>query len=132
MPETKTKRAVVCQRCGAVYPPDYYEQWGRKYGRGLGPDPVCEAMRSKYDRPFNINPQHPEKAMFPLQVCKGVMVNQDVPADTESFILAINDPGYKIRSDIMRNRQRAKIPALDSHLRTAEKALASQKQVVGW
>jgi len=131
MNEVKTKKAVVCQRCGCAYPPDYYEQWGRRYGRGLGPDPVCEALRSKYDRPFTVNPNAPGRAMFPLQVCKGVMVNQDVPIDTEMMVLGVNDRMYALRAPIMQKRQRAHSAALDAHLTSVETA-AKKIKIVNW
>lgn len=120
MNEKKTIRVVRCDRCGLCYPSDYFEQWGRKYGRGLGKNPVCEGLASNYSRPVlpqGFIPQSPDQIMHPLHVCKGTMTSCDVSSDEAAAnapVIATTDKSMRVRAEIMRNHQREKSPALDA------------------
>lgn len=39
-----TVKAYRCNRTGLMFPADYVDQWGIKYGIGLGSKPVSEAL----------------------------------------------------------------------------------------
>lgn len=43
--------AYMCSSTGLYFPADYVEEWGRKYGHGLGPMPVSECWESMYEGP---------------------------------------------------------------------------------
>jgi hypothetical protein len=111
---------VKCQRCGAVFPGDYQDQWGRKYGRGLGREPKCEALSSKYHRPI-ARPKSGFLPMHPLGVCRGLVLPVMLPADTETMIPAATDPGMVRRAPIMREIQRKKSNALAAQLAMYER-----------
>jgi hypothetical protein len=114
------KEFVKCQRCGAVFPEDYIDQWGRKYGRGLGREPKCEALSSKYHRPIAV-PRSGFLPMHPLGVCRGLVLPVTLPADTETMILATEDPCMQKRAPLMREIQRGKSPALAAQLAMYER-----------
>ena len=108
-----------CNKCGAVYPDDYYEEYGRKYGKGLGRPPVCEALSSKYDRPLKSNINAPEKTMFPICNCRGTMSLSTIDdKDYTPLVLADEDKGYHIRGPSMQMIQAAKSAELTTHLKT--------------
>ena len=116
-----------CNKCGAVYPSDYFEQYGRKYGKGIGRPPVCEALSSKYHRPLVIDKNKPHLAAFPLNVCKGQMSLTTADEQSiETMILADNDRNFEVRAPIMQLIQTDKSPELTSHLKTV---VASYKAV---
>lgn len=98
-----------CSRTGMLYPPDYIEQWGRKYGIGLGCTPVSEALVNVYTSPLVANEAHPELTMYPVSNCFAqvdfVILDKEPPADRIP-ILAIDDPNMQARAEIMRSRQR--------------------------
>jgi len=108
-----------CNKCGAVYPDDYYENYGRRYGKGLGRPPVCEALSSKYDRPLKTNLNFPEKTMYPLCYCRGTMSLSTIDEkDYTPLVLADDDKGFNIRAPIMQIIQAGKSGALMTHLQT--------------
>jgi len=43
--------AFACNHSGLLLPGDYVKEFGRKYGIGLGKDPVSEVLDSDYDTP---------------------------------------------------------------------------------
>ena len=119
MNKPTTVRVARCDRCGLCYPDDYFTQWGRKYGRGLGIKPVCEGLASKYNRPstpqgMNI-PGIPrlsaDAVMHPLGRCRGSMTLVDVSEAEELEnrpILAVGDKGMAQRVPVLKARQRVK------------------------
>jgi hypothetical protein len=120
------KDFVKCCSCGMVFPADYFENWGRKYGKGLGPAPVCEALSTDYQKGFNAPQSNPELAMYPVGVCKGQVIPVSLPEETETAILADNDPFMTQRGAIMREVQRNKRPELKVHLEKIEAAIAGK------
>jgi len=40
--------AFICNHSGLYLPGDFIKEWGRKYGIGLGPNPVSEVLDSDY------------------------------------------------------------------------------------
>jgi hypothetical protein len=116
------KKAYVCQSCGSIYPADYADQWGRKYGHGLGSMPVCEALNSRYDLPVGVDLRYPENASHPVGVCKGVVILQDVDDKAEYNILAVDDPYMVKRAPIMQKIQLERSTALRLHLTTVANA----------
>ena len=66
-----------CNKCGAVYPSDYFEQYGRKYGKGIGRPPVCEALSSKYHRPLVIDKKQASPGRLPSQCLQGADVSHN-------------------------------------------------------
>lgn len=100
-----------CARTGMYYPDDYVEQWGRKYGIGLGPKPVSEALVSSYHMSIAIPDGAAEKAMHPLECCQAQMdyvdkiPAMDIQGGKDQTILACNDPDMRIRADLMRDKQ---------------------------
>lgn len=99
--------AFRCARTGLYFPDDYIEQWGRKYGIGLGPEPISEALTNRYDLPIG-EAKDPKKTMHPVGNCRSqvdyVSVNQK-EFDSRKAVLAVDDPDMNERGRIMRSRQ---------------------------
>jgi hypothetical protein len=91
-----------------LYPADYIEQWGRKYGIGLGPVPVSEALVNCYQSPLIHNTTDPTQTMYPVAVCRAQvdLVDIDNPTTGEIAVIALADPNMEVRAEIMRGRQR--------------------------
>lgn len=116
-----TVNVYKCNKCGSLYPADYFEEWGRKYGIGLGKVPVCEALNSDYQSGMAVNPRQPEKASFPLENCGGTLFLTTM-SETESKpisynIPAVGDEDMSIRAPLMQLIQAGKRPELNSHLK---------------
>ena len=111
------KTVYQCTKCGTMYADDYEREWGRKYGHGLGPSPVCEALDSQYCKPIVWPEGSPELAMHPVGVCRGMVIPQLVDEGTPTAILAIEDPFMQKRSKLMQSKQRENSPELDVHLK---------------
>ena len=99
-----------CSRTGMCYPDDYVEQWGRKYGIGLGPTPVSEALVSEYNGPIaQVSDQN--MLMHPLATCKAQIdyiekvSAEDIAAGKDKPILAVDDPLIMTRGPMMRAKQ---------------------------
>jgi len=96
-----------CARTGLLYPPDYVENWGRKYGIGLGKEPISEALTNQYDMPV-AHARDTKNTMHPVGVCRSQV--DFIEVSEEEFeqrkaILAIDDPDMQQRGQIMRNKQ---------------------------
>lgn len=101
-----TVQAFKCMRTGLLFPADYVEQWGRKYGIGLGDVPVSEALTNNYYSKSARNSDG--KEMYPVASCRaGIQMVEvdDKDFEKEKAVLAIDDPGMGIRGPIMRARQ---------------------------
>lgn len=98
-------KAFRCSRTGLLFPADYVEEWGKKYGIGLGPVPVSEALVNDYHRaPVG----EAETGMHALSVSRAQVDLVDVKE--EEFIeleaiLDIEDPSMKKRAPLMRAKQ---------------------------
>lgn len=102
--------AFRCSRTGLYFPADYVEQWGRKYGDGLGPVPVSEALVNAYDQPIPDTGRVGE-AMHPLAVCRAqVDLVQITESEYESkrAIIDKHDPAMTERAALMREKQTLK------------------------
>lgn len=103
-----------CSRTGMLYPADYVELWGKRYGIGLGTIPVSEALTNEYQSPLIPNSERPLETMYPVAVCRAQVDLVEIPDDSDLLkpengkipVLAIDDPNMSIRSEIMRTRQR--------------------------
>jgi hypothetical protein len=99
--------AYRCARTGLYYPGDYAEQWGRKYGKGLGPTPVSEALVNIYQSPVPQSKQA-EFTMHPIAACSAqvdlVQIDEAEYAANRA-VLQDDDPDYRIRAPLMRQRQ---------------------------
>lgn len=97
-------KAFRCSRTGVLFPADYIEEWGRKYGIGLGPEPVSEALVNDYYR--EVVGDH--SGMHGLSVCKSQVDLVEVSEDefrANEAILDIDDPKMKVRAELMRSKQ---------------------------
>ena len=99
--------AFRCSRTGVLYPADYVEEWGRKYGIGLGPVPVSEALTNTYDAPV-AEAKADMRTMHPVAVCQAqvdlVNVTEEEFAE-KAAVLHNDDPDYDVRARIMRGKQ---------------------------
>lgn len=99
--------AFRCSRTGLYYPSDYVEEWGRKYGHGLGPVPVSEALINNYDSPV-CDGRSTDQTMHSLSTSKAqidfVMV-EEAEYKSKMAILAIDDDGMSKRAPLMRDKQ---------------------------
>jgi len=98
-----------CARTGLLFPGDYIEQWGKKYGIGLGSEPVSEALVNMYEFPIARHKDDPMLSSHPVAVCRAQvdlidLTEKQASAETKA-ILAINDVRMERRSAIMRERQ---------------------------
>lgn len=97
--------AFKCLRTGLLYPADYYEEWGRKYGVGLGPVPVSEAFVNMYtQKTCGVG----EKEMFPFGRCFAqvqLVTVTDAEYNEKKAITDLEDPSYSARNAVMQARQ---------------------------
>jgi len=108
-----------------LYPADYVEQWGRRYGIGLGPVPVSEALVNCYESKIGAS-EDPMKTMHPVAVCRAQvdlvhLEDDDKDLQTKIAIIAIDDIHMEDRAEIMRMRQRVHSSEM-SRIYEAEKA----------
>ena len=102
-------KAFRCSWSGLLYPADYFKEWGRKYGLGLGPVPVSEALNSRTDLPCCI-PEggSMEAAMHPIEVTMAQLDLVEVSEEeynANRAILASEDPRMEKRARILRGKQ---------------------------
>lgn len=100
--------AYKCASTGLLFPADYIEQWGRKYGIGLGPVPCSEAWESNYEMPVSSAPrdiQNGNQIGHSIRVC-GLPVFPVEVTEQEfqagKAILNSEDPNGRKRWDIIR------------------------------
>jgi len=89
------------------FPADYVENWGKKYGIGLGSEPISEALTNRYDVPI-AEAADGKRTMHPVGVCRAQVDLVDVPEEVAAermAVLAIDDPNMNRRASIMRDRQ---------------------------
>jgi len=100
--------AYRCSSTGLLFPSDYIEQWGRKYGIGQGPVPCSEAWESNYEMPVSPAPRDIQSAsqlghgirvcgapVFPVEVSEAEFAR-------DKAILHSEDPKGTRRWDIVR------------------------------
>lgn len=94
-----------CSRTGLYFPGDYCENWGKKYGFGLGPEPVSEALVNDYHHKVDHTNQPP---MHPVAVCRAQVDCMDVSEEeyeAHKAILVADDPQMIQRAKIMQDKQ---------------------------
>lgn len=105
-------KAFRCSRTGMMFPADYVENWGSKYGIGLGPVPISEALVNDYHRgPVGDS----ESGMHPLAVSRAQVDLVDVKEEEfieNEAILDIDDTSFKRRAPLMRAKQLVKSNAM--------------------
>lgn len=98
-------KAFRCSRTGMMFPADYVENWGSKYGIGLGPVPISEALVNDYHRgPVGGS----DSGMHPLSVSRAQVDLVDVKEEEfieNEAILDIEDPSMRRRAPLMRAKQ---------------------------
>lgn len=109
-------RYFRCSRTGVLFPPDYVENWGKKYGIGLGATPISEALINCYESGIGSNPRDPLMSMFPVAVCRAQvdlvdLTDEQVKGETIA-VIALDDPDMNERAELMRTRQRANSPEM--------------------
>lgn len=128
--------AYRCARTKLYYPDDYVEQWGRKYGIGMGPVPLSEAMVIDYDGKFVVNERDAALSMHATGCCRAQV--DLVQIEEEEFysnqaITDQEDPGFVKRGEIMRDKQKIKSAAAmryygDTEIAEAKNRLSMRKE----
>lgn len=117
--DLQSKKKTLLFRCagsGLYFPGNYVEQWGRKYGIGLGPNVLSECLETDWNAPCAVpeNLRTPEQIMFPVkqgghQVDAYIVPTEQIEAqfaDFDSFaVVAKLDPYIVKRGMIVRNKQ---------------------------
>jgi len=120
--ESKAVKVWVfrCSRTGMLYPSDYVEEWGKKYGIGLGPIPISEALVNNYQSPPIAGDIG--DSMHPVGNCHSqvdlVQVTQ-AEFDAKRAILQADDPRMHSRAAAMKKRQMVHSRAMKSLYPTA-------------
>ena len=113
-----------------LYPPDYVEEWGRRYGIGLGSTPVSEALTNRYD--IDIAPSRDEnQSMHPVGVCRAQIDLVDVSEEewrNKAAVIAIDDISMDRRAQIMRDNQLVKSPKMISMFPEASRVVAEKRK----
>lgn len=120
-------KAFRCSRTGVLFPEDYVEEWGRKYGIGLGPTPISEALVNDYHRPVCGDG---ESAMHALSNCRSQVDLVEVTEEefeAGKAILEIDDVGMRKRGPFMRDKQLMKSIALRNKF--PEQIAAAEKRL---
>jgi hypothetical protein len=111
---------MKCYRCshsGKLLPPDYKANWGIFYGHGLGTEPVSECLDSNMRSKVNLTRANytcsPQEFMFPFHITHAKIELVDVPEKEYNnpdnrLILAIDDPDFRRRAEILRKNQKGK------------------------
>lgn len=101
--------AYRCSHSGKYYPADYIKEWGRKYGIGMGPEPVSECLDTDYNMPLAVPDRGGmENAMHPVGFTHGqvdfVMV-EEAEYNANRLITQLEDPYMEKRAQVLRNNQ---------------------------
>lgn len=129
------KPAFRCTHSGLLLPGDYVKEWGRKYGIGLGPQPVSEVLDSDYDTapPSLTNDvESIEQIMHPVgpsfaQVDFLMVAPSELTTD-HLAVLDLEDRKMRKRSNIIMKRQ---LQNPRSRLRGLHAAFTSQFNTTG-
>jgi len=104
-------QAFRCSHSGLYFPGDYVKQWGRKYGIGLGSQPVSEILNTQDHMEISRNLDRPNLSMKPMEVTKAQIDYVEIEQadyDANKAVIALDDPDYAIRSQIVRQKQKDK------------------------
>jgi hypothetical protein len=104
--------AFRCGHSGLYLPADTAKEWGRKYGIGLGSDPVSPVLNTDYDTaPPDITPdiRRIDQIMHPVYVCRAqldfVMVPSAKAFKANAAVLDSEDETMEERARIIRAKQ---------------------------
>lgn len=117
-------KAFRCARTGLLYPADYIEGWGSKYGIGLGPEPISEALVNDYHREI----VGESDGMHALSVCRAqvdLVEVSDEEFKANAAILDIDDPKLKRRGELMRTKQLIKSMKMQNRFPAEAKTAAA-------
>jgi len=122
-------KAFRCARTGLYYPPDYVENWGLKYGRGLGPQAVSEACVNEYNRPI-AKSSDPTRTMHAIGHCRAQVDFVEIE-EAEYYgnlpILMRDDPRMDRLGQLMRDKQLQKSVELQGIFQAAEVEAAAAR-----
>lgn len=121
-----------CARTGVMYPEDYVEEWGRKYGIGLGPTPISEALINQYHIDV-AESKNSRRSMHPVGVCRAQLDHVTVPQsefDAHKAILAVDDPDMNTRGTLMREKQLRKSNKMRMMFQEEVKALEAEEAII--
>jgi hypothetical protein len=99
--------AYRCSRTGLYFPGDYSAEWGRKYGKGLGPVPVSEALVNLYHSDIPAT-NRADQTMHPVAVCCAqvdLVQIEETEYAAGRAILQEEDLDMAKRMAVMRGRQ---------------------------
>jgi hypothetical protein len=91
-----------------LFPADYVERWGERYGIGLGSVPVSEALIVDYSQKPIEKPDGSK--VFPVATCRAAIMPVEVEQsvyDEKKAIIHADDGKYNQRMPIMEQRQKA-------------------------
>jgi len=98
-----------CDGTGLLFPPDYVEQWGRKYGIGMGRSVISECLETIWTEDPPASESRPEKVMFPVgrggYSVSGVVLKPDDLEHYEFAICRKDDPTMEKRATLIRQKQ---------------------------
>lgn len=103
--------AFRCSRTGLYFPSDYVENWGTKYGQGLGPKPISEALVNEYGAPVCKSTSRPDRSMHPTSPCLAQVDLVQIPVEeylANRAILGVEDPSGELRAEVMIEKQQVK------------------------
>lgn len=108
-------KAFRCAHSGLYFPEDYIKNWGRKYGKGLGPTPCSEVLDSQDHMAIAICDRDLKKTMQPVgnTFAQVDMVEvEETEYIANRAVLAEDDPYMEQRSLIIQAKQKVKNPKL--------------------
>ena len=110
-----------CAHSGLYFPSDYLRMWGRKYGIGLGRNPVSEILDTNYEAKLpDINDvKDVADILFPFGVCRSQVdsiVMKVEEARVKKPIIAVMDTDYYERREVIRKKQLKKDKRLQAYL----------------
>jgi hypothetical protein len=126
--------AFQCAHSGLLFPKDFFKEWGRKYGRGCGPD----AFSTVWDSDYHTVPAEgrgidsPEQVMHPVRFCGAQLDRVEVSQEVFNANQALhdgNDPTSSKRVAIIRAKQLAN-PRCHVSVRNAKIAMDQIKNEV--
>jgi hypothetical protein len=105
--------AYRCAHSGLLYPEEYYKEWGTKYGKGMGREPVSLVLDSFDLRPFVPRTKHPYGMyMRPVGVCRAqldfVQVTEEEFKEKAAILPTSLDAKLQV-SRLIEKKQQAKL-----------------------
>lgn len=131
-------KAFRCSRTGVLFPSDYYEKWGSRYGIGMGRIPVSEAVCTDYSSIPVECKSDPNLTMHSTYACRAPVILCDVTEEEfvrNEAIIRSEDPKGRRTSELMRAKQLVKSLRMkqihgESAVTEATKYLAAKEKEV--